>query len=37
MLEFVGGLDQRPSLVEARHKLFEARGRRVHPGCEDKC
>jgi uncharacterized protein YyaL (SSP411 family) len=36
ILEFVGDLDQRPTLDEARRKLFEARERRVHPGGDEK-
>jgi uncharacterized protein YyaL (SSP411 family) len=32
ILEFVGELDQRPALAEARRKLFEAREKRTHPG-----
>jgi uncharacterized protein YyaL (SSP411 family) len=36
ILEFVGELDQRPALAEARHKLFEAREQRVHPGRDEK-
>ncbi len=36
ILEFVGDLDQRPALAEARHKLFEAREARVHPGRDEK-
>jgi hypothetical protein len=36
ILEFVGDLDQRPALAEARRKLFEARQERVHPGLDDK-
>jgi uncharacterized protein YyaL (SSP411 family) len=32
ILEFVGDMEQRPALAEARFKLFEARTRRVHPG-----
>ena len=36
ILEFVGHLDQRPALAEARRKLFEAREGRVHPGRDDK-
>jgi uncharacterized protein YyaL (SSP411 family) len=36
ILEFVGDLDQRPALAEARRKLFEAREKRVHPGRDDK-
>jgi uncharacterized protein YyaL (SSP411 family) len=36
ILEFVGDLDQRPALAEARRKLFAARERRVHPGRDEK-
>jgi uncharacterized protein YyaL (SSP411 family) len=36
ILEFVGDLDQRPALAGARHKLFEARKQRVHPGRDEK-
>jgi uncharacterized protein YyaL (SSP411 family) len=36
LLEFVGELDQRPALAEARRRLFEAREKRVHPGRDDK-
>jgi uncharacterized protein YyaL (SSP411 family) len=36
ILEFVGDLDQRPALAEARRKLFEARETRVHPGRDEK-
>jgi uncharacterized protein YyaL (SSP411 family) len=36
ILEFVGDLDQRPALAEARCKLFEAREKRVHPGRDEK-
>jgi uncharacterized protein YyaL (SSP411 family) len=36
ILEFVGDLEQRPALVEARRKLFGAREQRVHPGRDDK-
>jgi uncharacterized protein YyaL (SSP411 family) len=36
ILEFVGDLDQRPALAEARRKLFEAREKRVHPGRDEK-
>jgi uncharacterized protein len=32
ILEFIGDMEQRPTLAEARHKLFEAREQRVHPG-----
>jgi uncharacterized protein YyaL (SSP411 family) len=35
-LEFVGDLDQRPALAEARRKLFEAREQRIHPGRDEK-
>jgi uncharacterized protein YyaL (SSP411 family) len=36
ILEFVGSMDQRPALAEARRKLFEAREQRVHPGRDEK-
>jgi len=36
ILEFVGDLNQRPVLAEARRKLFEAREQRVHPARDDK-
>jgi uncharacterized protein YyaL (SSP411 family) len=36
ILEFVGDMAQRPALVEARRKLFEAREKRVHPGRDEK-
>ena len=36
ILEFVGDMDQRPALAEARRKLFEAREERIHPGRDDK-
>jgi len=36
ILTFVGDLDQRPALAEARHKLFEAREQRAHPGRDEK-
>ncbi len=36
ILEFVGSLEERKALAEARRKLFEARKRRVHPGRDDK-
>jgi uncharacterized protein YyaL (SSP411 family) len=35
-LEFVGDMDQRPALADARRKLFEAREKRVHPGRDEK-
>ena len=35
ILEFVGDLDQRPVLAQARRKLYEAREKRVHPGRDD--
>jgi uncharacterized protein YyaL (SSP411 family) len=35
ILEFVGDMDQRPTLAEARRKLFEAREKRIHP-CRDE-
>jgi uncharacterized protein YyaL (SSP411 family) len=36
ILELVGDMDQRPALIEARRKLFEAREQRVHPGRDEK-
>jgi uncharacterized protein YyaL (SSP411 family) len=36
ILEFVGDLDQRADLAEARRKLFAAREQRVHPKRDDK-
>jgi uncharacterized protein YyaL (SSP411 family) len=36
ILEFVGEMDQRPALADARRKLFEAREKRVHPGRDEK-
>jgi uncharacterized protein YyaL (SSP411 family) len=36
ILEFVGDLEQRPALAEARRKLFEAREQRIHPGRDEK-
>jgi uncharacterized protein YyaL (SSP411 family) len=36
ILEFVGDLEQRPALSEARRRLFGARERRVHPGRDEK-
>jgi uncharacterized protein YyaL (SSP411 family) len=36
ILEFVGEMDQRPALVDARSKLFEAREKRIHPARDDK-
>jgi uncharacterized protein YyaL (SSP411 family) len=36
ILEFVGDLDQRPALAQARRMLFEARKKRVHPGRDEK-
>ncbi len=36
ILEFVGDMAQRPALAKARHRLFEARDKRVHPGRDDK-
>jgi uncharacterized protein YyaL (SSP411 family) len=36
ILEFVGDLEQRPALAEARRKLFGAREQRVHPGRDEK-
>jgi uncharacterized protein YyaL (SSP411 family) len=34
--EFVGEMEQRPTLAEARRALFEERERRVHPGRDEK-
>jgi uncharacterized protein YyaL (SSP411 family) len=36
ILEYVGDMDQRPTLAEARRKLFEVREQRVHPGRDEK-
>ena len=36
ILEFVGSLDQRSALAEARRKLFGVRKERVHPGRDEK-
>jgi hypothetical protein len=36
ILEFVGDMEQRAILTEARSKLFEAREKRVHPSRDDK-
>ncbi|MFX1411652.1 MAG: thioredoxin domain-containing protein [Promethearchaeota archaeon] len=36
ILEFVGELDQREALTEARRKLFAVREERMHPGRDDK-
>jgi uncharacterized protein YyaL (SSP411 family) len=36
ILEFVGDMEQRPALANARCKLFEAREKREHPGRDDK-
>jgi uncharacterized protein YyaL (SSP411 family) len=36
ILEFVGDMDQRPALSEARRKLYEVREQRVHPGRDEK-
>jgi uncharacterized protein YyaL (SSP411 family) len=36
ILEFVGDLDQRSALADARHKLFDVREERVHPGRDEK-
>ena len=36
ILEFVGDLDQRPALDEARRALFETREKRVRPGRDEK-
>jgi uncharacterized protein YyaL (SSP411 family) len=37
ILEFVGNLEQRPALTDARRALFEAREKRVRPGRDDVC
>jgi uncharacterized protein YyaL (SSP411 family) len=36
ILEFIGDLDQRPPLAEARRKLIAAREERIHPGRDEK-
>ncbi len=36
ILEFVGEMEQRPALAEARRKLLEAREQRVRPGRDEK-
>ena len=36
ILEFVGDMEQRPALAEARCKLFEVREQRVPPGRDEK-
>jgi uncharacterized protein len=36
ILEFVWDTEQRPTLADARRKLFEAREKRVHPGRDEK-
>jgi uncharacterized protein YyaL (SSP411 family) len=36
ILEFVGDMEHRPALADARRMLFEARGQRVHPGRDEK-
>jgi uncharacterized protein YyaL (SSP411 family) len=36
ILEFIGDMDQRPALAEARRKVFEAREKRIHPGRDEK-
>ena len=36
VLEYVGEVARRPALAVARRRLWEARGRRVHPGRDDK-
>jgi uncharacterized protein YyaL (SSP411 family) len=36
ILEFVGDMDQRRALAEARCKLFEAREKRSHPDRDEK-
>jgi uncharacterized protein YyaL (SSP411 family) len=36
ILEFIGDLDRRPALADARQKLFDAREQRDHPGRDEK-
>ena len=36
ILEFVGDLEQRPSLTDARRKLYDVREERIHPGRDEK-
>jgi uncharacterized protein YyaL (SSP411 family) len=36
ILELVGSLEQRASLIEARKKLFKVREQRIHPGRDEK-
>jgi uncharacterized protein YyaL (SSP411 family) len=36
ILEFIGDMDQRPALADARRKLFEIRKERVHPARDEK-
>jgi hypothetical protein len=36
ILEFVGDMDQRPALSEARRTLYDMREKRFHPGLDDK-
>jgi uncharacterized protein YyaL (SSP411 family) len=36
ILEFVGDMEQRPALADARRALFEAREKRVRPGRDEK-
>jgi uncharacterized protein YyaL (SSP411 family) len=36
ILEFIGDMGQRPTLAEARRKLYKAREQRIHPGLDDK-
>ncbi len=36
ILEFVGDIEQRPALAEARQRLFDVREQRVHPGRDEK-
>jgi hypothetical protein len=36
ILEFVGGLDQRPALADARQRLYDVREERIHPGLDEK-
>jgi uncharacterized protein YyaL (SSP411 family) len=36
LLELKGDFEERQSLTKARKRLFEAREKRAHPGCDDK-
>jgi uncharacterized protein YyaL (SSP411 family) len=36
ILEFVGHLERRPTLAEARQRLYDAREERIHPGRDEK-